>query len=283
MGIDWWHGLRLDSRWRRYAWPVLVATLLLDLVLFLIFGDYTSSVGASQILAPAVTIVVLGAALFAGPVFGLSAALLLGTVYYCFLAVLPNGTEVGFAGGAMALWAATAVALGTLADRRRRRSEEMARSLGRKVVIPLPASSAVELRAALRALLRSHEMDEGQSEMVVLATQEAYNNAVVHPPGVVEISAQVTAQTVGVEVRDTGPGFQPADFATPAEPELLEDHGRGLFLMHRLMDRVDIDSGRGGTTVKMSKEVNREEQAGPEDEPSRRRPLGRLLSRERTA
>jgi anti-sigma regulatory factor (Ser/Thr protein kinase) len=283
MGSDLWHGLRLDHRLRGYAWPVFVASLVVDLTLLLVFGEYTSSIGAAQILSPAVTIVVLGVALYAGPVFGLSAALFLGTIYVCFLAVLPNRTEFGFAAGAVALWAATAVALGTLADRRRRRSEEIERSLGRKVVIPLPVSSAVELRAALRALLRSHEMDEGQSEMVVLAAQEAYNNAVVHPPGVVEVSAQVSAQTVGVEVRDRGPGFEPAAFATSAEPELLEDHGRGLFLMHRLMDQVDIDSGRGGTTVKMSKELSRSDPAAREAERSRRRTLGRLLSRERTA
>ncbi len=283
MGIDWRHGLRLDSRVRAYAWPVFFVSVVVDLALVALFRDYTSSVGAAQLLEPALTIAVLGVALFAGPLFGLTAALFLGTVFYCFLASLPGASEIGFTLGAIALWSGAAVALGVLADRRRGRTEEIERTLGRKVVIPLPVSSAVELRAALRALLRSHEMDEGQGEMVVLATQEAYNNAVVHPPGVVEVSAQVFEQVVDVEVRDKGPGFEPAAVVTAAEPELLEDHGRGLFLIHRLMDHVDIDSGRQGTTVRMSKQLGRPDDGVPQSDRSRLRPLGRLLSRERTA
>ena len=281
MGIDWRHGLRLDSGVRAYAWPLFLAALLVDLALVLLFRDYTSPVGAAQILEPALTIVVLAVALFAGPLFGLTAALFVGTIFFCFLATLPDTSEVAFAVGAIALWSGTAVALGTFADRRRRRTEELERTLGRKVVIPLPVSSAVELRASLRALLRMQETAEGENEKVVLAAQEAYNNAVVHPPSVVEVSAQVFDRVVSVEVRDKGPGFEPRDFATTTEPELLEDHGRGLFLMHKLMDHVDIDSGRSGTTVRMSKRLSRTDDAERQPDHPRLRPLGRLLSRER--
>ena len=283
MGIDWWHGLRLDSRLRAYAWPLFLASLLVDVALIGLFRDYTSSVGAAQILEPAVTIAVLAVALFAGPLFGLTAALFLGTIFYCFLASLPGTSEVAFTVGAIALWSGSAVALGVLADRRRARTEALERTLGRKVVIPLPVSSALELRASLRALLRMQETTESESEMVVLAAQEAYNNAVVHPPSVVEVSTQVFDRVVSVEVRDRGPGFEPRAFAPAAEPELLEDHGRGLFLMHKLMDRVDIDSGRSGTTVKMSKRLSRTDDALQQADQARRRPLGRLLSREHTA
>jgi serine/threonine-protein kinase RsbW len=283
MGIDWRHGLRLDSRLRGYAWPFFLAFLLVDLALVGLFRDYTSSVGAALILEPALTIVVLAVALFAGPLFGLTAALFLGTVFYCYLASLKNTSEVAFTLGAIALWSGTAVALGTLADRRRGRTEELERTLGRKVVIPLPVSSAVELRAALRALLRMQETPESESEMVVLAAQEAFNNAVVHPPSVVEVSAQVFDRVVSVEVRDKGPGFEARAIAAVKEPELLEDHGRGLFLIHKLMDDVDIDSGRSGTTVRMSKRLRRAGDGERQGDQPRRRPLGRLLSREHPA
>jgi hypothetical protein len=165
MGIDWWHGLRLDSRLRAYAWPLLLTSLVVDLALGARSATHPRS--ARPILEPALTIVVLAVALFAGPLFGLTAALFLGTVFYCFLASLESTSEVAFTLGAIALWSGTAVALGTLADRRRGRTEELERTLGRKVVIPLPVSSAVELRAALRALLRMQETTESESEMVV--------------------------------------------------------------------------------------------------------------------
>lgn len=283
MGIDWWHGLRLDSRVRVYAWPIFLLSLLVDVALIALFSDYTSSIGAALILEPVLTILVLAIALFAGPLLGLAAGISVGAVFYCFLASLRTSSEIAYTLGAIALWSAAAVALGVLADRRRRRTEEMERALGRRVVIPLPVSSAVELRASLRALLRSHEAAESESEMVVLAAQEAYNNAVVHQPGVVEVSAQVFDQVMGVEVRDRGPGFDPRAFVTSAKPELLEDHGRGLFLMHQLMDQVEIDSGRSGTTVRMSKRLRRSDDVAREADAAKKRPLGRLLSRENTA
>jgi anti-sigma regulatory factor (Ser/Thr protein kinase) len=256
MGIDLWHGLRLYS----------------------VFGDYTSSVGASQILGPAITILILAVAIFAGPLFGLTAALFLGTLFYCFVASLRVPHEIGFAVGAIALWSVAAVALGVLTDRRRQRTEELERTVGRKVIIPLPASSAVEMRAALRALLRSHQMEEHHTEMVVLAAQEAYNNAVVHPPGIVDVSAQVSGQAVGVEVRDKGPGFDARRLKPSAEPDTLAERGRGLLLM----DHVEIESGRSGTTVTMSKRIVRIGDLR-EGRRQRKRRLESLLSREHIA
>jgi serine/threonine-protein kinase RsbW len=282
MGIDLWHGLRLDSRARAIAWPLFLATLVVDVVLYSVFGDYTSSVGASQILGPAITILILAVAIFAGPLFGLTAALFLGTLFYCFVASLRVPHEIGFAVGAIALWSVAAVALGVLTDRRRQRTEELERTVGRKVIIPLPASSAVEMRAALRALLRSHQMEEHHTEMVVLAAQEAYNNAVVHPPGIVDVSAQVSGQAVGVEVRDKGPGFDARRLKPSAEPDTLAERGRGLFLMHRLMDHVEIESGRSGTTVTMSKRIVRIGDLR-EGRRQRKRRLESLLSREHIA
>jgi serine/threonine-protein kinase RsbW len=55
-----------------------------------------------------------------------------------------------------------------------------------------------------------------------------------------------------VAVEDEGAGFDPRKVPDPTQAEcVLETHGRGLFLMRQLMDRVRISrSGRRVTLVK---------------------------------
>ena len=51
-----------------------------------------------------------------------------------------------------------------------------------------------------------------------------------------------------VVIRDQGPGFDPAEVPDPTgEDRLLLPHGRGIFLMRRLLDGIDYR--RGGAEV----------------------------------
>jgi len=55
-----------------------------------------------------------------------------------------------------------------------------------------------------------------------------------------------------VIVRDPGDGFVPAELPDPLIGEqLFESHGRGIYLINRLMDEVRIE--RGGTEIWMRK------------------------------
>ena len=65
------------------------------------------------------------------------------------------------------------------------------------------------------------------------------------------VAAWVRHDRVVLEVSDEGPGFDVAGLRQEELPDLSAEHGRGLFLIHRLMDAVRIDSGEGGTTVRM--------------------------------
>ena len=53
-------------------------------------------------------------------------------------------------------------------------------------------------------------------------------------------------------VEDEGGGFDPKQVPDPTQAErLFESHGRGLFLIRRVVDRVRYSrSGRRGTMVK---------------------------------
>ena len=86
---------------------------------------------------------------------------------------------------------------------------------------------------------------------VVLATIEAFANAVEHPQEpssqLVEVEGAITDQTVTVSIRDFGRWGN--------EQTRKEDGGLGLILMEELMDSVQVECFVGGTTVTMRRHL----------------------------
>jgi serine/threonine-protein kinase RsbW len=90
------------------------------------------------------------------------------------------------------------------------------------------------------------------TETISLAVQEAVINAMVHgnhrdPAKTVRVSVGVNEHCdLLIVVKDAGAGFDPDRIADPTDPQhLLVDHGRGIFLMNQLMDRVDFKFDHG--------------------------------------
>ena len=87
---------------------------------------------------------------------------------------------------------------------------------------------------------------------VPVALAEALSNAILYGNGEestkqVHVRAQVDREQLVVEIADEGQGFDLAACTTdPTAPENLENEGgRGLFLMQRLMTRVERFGERG--------------------------------------
>ena len=97
---------------------------------------------------------------------------------------------------------------------------------------------------------------------VPVALSEAISNAILRgngedPEKQVRIRARVDASELVVEVEDEGEGFDLTECTSndPTRPENLEnEQGRGLFLMQRLMDRVERTRRPegGGNIVRMT-------------------------------
>ena len=106
-------------------------------------------------------------------------------------------------------------------------------------------------------LTRMKVLEEKRFE-VALAVQEALANAVVHGCGN-DPSKQVRCQLLSdpdgrivIIVTDPGPGFRPELVADPRHADNLHaDHGRGVYLIRRLMDEVHFE--RGGNQIHMWK------------------------------
>jgi serine/threonine-protein kinase RsbW len=98
----------------------------------------------------------------------------------------------------------------------------------------------------------------GKEDAVELALQEALANAVVHgakedPTKIVEcLVACDEGRGVLIIVRDPGEGFDPKSIpACTVGENLYSNHGRGIFLINQLMDKVEFR--RNGTEIHMVK------------------------------
>jgi serine/threonine-protein kinase RsbW len=81
---------------------------------------------------------------------------------------------------------------------------------------------------------------------IPVALTEALSNAIIRGNGEdrrkhVHVRATVSDRTVVFDVADEGPGFDMAsvDYDAADPEQLYAEDGRGIFLMRRLMDRVE--------------------------------------------
>jgi serine/threonine-protein kinase RsbW len=107
-------------------------------------------------------------------------------------------------------------------------------------------------------LVRETDCAAGSEFEVEVAMTEAVANAVRHgcgddPDQEVQISVACDPQKgMLVVVRDPGSGFDPGTVPSPVAAEnIFRSHGRGVFLINRLMDEVRYE--RQGTEIRMRK------------------------------
>ena len=126
-------------------------------------------------------------------------------------------------------------------------------ALRRRLDGDLGALGALRLEA--RTYLARHDVPRDVVADIVLAIQEATKNAVRASSGeAVAVTVWVERGAVWVRVRDRGKGL--ARRGSPRCPSAWRTHGRGLCLMHALMDGVDIERSHG-TRVTMHRGLTR--------------------------
>ncbi|HTC56666.1 MAG TPA: ATP-binding protein [Candidatus Sulfotelmatobacter sp.] len=98
----------------------------------------------------------------------------------------------------------------------------------------------------------------GKEEAIELALQEALANAVIHgakedPTKTVEcLVSSDDERGVLIVVRDPGTGFAPEAIpACTVGENVFSNHGRGIFLINQLMDKVEFR--KNGTEIHMVK------------------------------
>lgn len=130
--------------------------------------------------------------------------------------------------------------------------------------IRLTIGSRLELLSMVHALLsqiaRQYDLGEDLESALLISVIEAGTNAIQHGncfagDKSVEFEIQIAPTEIVVEVDDFGTGFDAKRVANPTDAsELLNPHGRGLFLMRELMDDVTFDvRADHGTRVRLRK------------------------------
>lgn len=142
------------------------------------------------------------------------------------------------------------------------------RGISSRVVFPCDLQESRDATRMLRAFLAGQGLDESELFNIELCLAEACNNAVQHATGEAAqhpIVAEAICRDSSVELRviDHTPGFE---LRAPAAPLPAErENGRGLFIMHALMDDVRYFRGAGSNTLVMRKTRTFQQHRSSED------------------
>lgn len=127
-----------------------------------------------------------------------------------------------------------------------------------KMEISADPARVTEVVDGIMKVVNAMQCACGQEHDVELALQEALANAIVHGAQADRnktVDCRVACdETHGmlIVITDPGDGFDPAQVADPLLAEnLYASHGRGIYLINRLMDHVEFK--RGGAEIHMRK------------------------------
>jgi len=117
------------------------------------------------------------------------------------------------------------------------------------------------LRNVMSAVSKEARLDADTEAALNSAVTEATSNAIRHgsPEGTrnhVRVSFHLDRHTLVVDIADQGRGFDPTAVPVP-QPGELRDHGYGIHMMRRTMDRVEFFRDDQGMLVRMTKYLDR--------------------------
>jgi serine phosphatase RsbU (regulator of sigma subunit)/anti-sigma regulatory factor (Ser/Thr protein kinase) len=130
----------------------------------------------------------------------------------------------------------------------------------RELVLPNEPARMSDVRSFVSTFLTDVRCPVEVSQEVLLAVNEAAANACRHGrrrTGRSELRMRCARKgaRVAVTIADDGPGFDVEAIERRDLPDRFASGGRGLFLMKKLMDDVEVDSSDDGTTVTMTRSV----------------------------
>ena len=127
------------------------------------------------------------------------------------------------------------------------------------IKIPSEIKNIRKVSARIMEGLAQYELGEDSLFDIRLCIEEAVRNAIVHGNRLnkklrVKIDYWVDDEKLNVEVEDEGLGFDPLKIPDPKKnSNMLKESGRGVFLIKRLMDKVDFN--QKGNKIRMEKRL----------------------------
>jgi anti-sigma regulatory factor (Ser/Thr protein kinase) len=120
--------------------------------------------------------------------------------------------------------------------------------------LPAAPEGAPQARAFVRAAASELELDGETTYDLMLATTEAFANAVEHGApcerGGIHLSLERRDDGIGIEICDCG-GCFPTEVAASRKPE----GGRGISIIEAIKDRLEVRPDTGVTRVRFEKRL----------------------------
>jgi serine/threonine-protein kinase RsbW len=129
------------------------------------------------------------------------------------------------------------------------------------LALPREALSVPVIRKVLGDALRGLGVSPDCIADILVAASEACTNVVEHAETAsdFEVTARIDDDTCVLKIADNGRGFHEAP-VRPSSPD--DESGRGIKIMHALVDGVDLDSRPGhGTVVYLHKRLTWRDEA----------------------
>lgn len=131
----------------------------------------------------------------------------------------------------------------------------------KKTVIKVASQTRYIRKVSSRilSLLDHYKVDESRIFDIRLCIEEAVRNAMVHGNHSdkrlsVKTAYWIDGDTLSIEIEDEGPGFDHIGVADPTTPpHILKNSGRGVYLIKKLMDKVEYNEK--GNKLTMAKRL----------------------------
>ena len=129
------------------------------------------------------------------------------------------------------------------------------------LLLPCSSESVGTVRTLLHRDLDRWEVAEEVADAIQLAIAEAVGNAVMHGSwsqreSVLVVRWSLVDGLFTFSVQDRGPVLDGSRAAMSRRAHPSQYRGRGLYVMHAVMDRVVVDSGLNGTRILLEKSLD---------------------------
>lgn len=132
---------------------------------------------------------------------------------------------------------------------------------GNTIVLPSDTAFLAEVDEFIESKLIDAGVSSSLTADLAISITEIVNNAILHgnrsdPNKLVTVRLKFGGDDVEVRIKDEGKGFKPDLIPNPIdESNLLNQVGRGIFIVRSLMDSVDFQFTDDGTEVILRKKI----------------------------
>ena len=132
---------------------------------------------------------------------------------------------------------------------------------GDTIKVPSDPEFLPDVDLFLEGTLRGFGAEESVVADIAISVSELVNNAMLHgnqsaDDKIVTVTIKLAKESVTVTIADQGGGFDPSGVPDPlADENLMQEVGRGLFIVKSLMDTVDVKPTKNGTTIAITKAI----------------------------